>query len=100
MSLDKPHIEEEIKAKIVELAAKLDMDASALASDEIIPAAGLVDSAALLELLVWFEQHYNIDLPQEDVTIDNLGSLALMADYVLTKRGATDAGRGTKSGHG
>ena len=33
------------------------VDASGLTDDEIIPATGLLDSMAILELLVWYEEN-------------------------------------------
>ena len=86
MSLDKQAIEQTIKQKIIELVAALGEDASELEPDEIIPASGLIDSAGLLELIAWYEHHFKLKLPPADVSIDNLGSLSRMADYVLARR--------------
>jgi len=70
---------------LIEIAKLIGLDASGLGSDEIIPATGLIDSAGLLELIVWFEQQYAISLDQDEITIDNLGSLSLMADFAIEK---------------
>ena len=86
MSQDKQSIEQSIKNKVVELVAALGDDASGLEPDEIIPATGLIDSAGLLELIAWYEHHFKLKIPPEDVSIDNLGSLSRMADYVLAHR--------------
>lgn len=86
MSLDRAVLEHDIKAKIVEIVDQLGDDARDLAHDELLPASGLIDSAGLLQLLAWYEHHYAIPLPQDDITIDNLGSIALMADYVLRRK--------------
>ena len=87
MSLDKPAIELAIKNKIVEIADRMGDDASALQSEDIIPATGLIDSAGLLELIAWYEDHFQIRLAQEEITIDNLGTLSSMADFVLRRKG-------------
>jgi D-alanine--poly(phosphoribitol) ligase subunit 2 len=87
MTIDKATLEAEIKAKIVEIAAQTGDDASELAADDIIPATGLIDSTGLLDLLAWYERHYQIPLPQEDITIDNLGTLSRMAEFVLRRKG-------------
>ncbi len=87
MSLDKPAIELTIKNKIVEIADRMGDDASELQSEDIIPATGLIDSAGLLELIAWYEGHYQIRLAQEEITIDNLGTLSSMADFVLRRKG-------------
>lgn len=86
MSLDRESIAAQIKAKIVEIAAQTGDDASALAADDIIPATGLIDSAGLLELIAWYEKTYEIPLTQQEINIDNLGTLTRMADFVLQKR--------------
>ena len=87
MSLDKPAIELAIKNKIVEIADLMGDDASELQSEDIIPATGLIDSAGLLELIAWYEEHFQIRLAQEEITIDNLGTLSSMADFVLRRKG-------------
>ena len=87
MSLDKESIEAEIKAKIIEIAAQTGDDASELGLDEIIPATGLIDSTGLLELIAWYEKTYQVPLLQEEINIDNLGTLTRMAEFVLRKTG-------------
>jgi D-alanine--poly(phosphoribitol) ligase subunit 2 len=86
MSLDAQAIQQAIKAKIIELVAPMGEDASDLEPDDIIPATGLIDSAGLLELIAWYEHHFKVPLKPEEVTIDNLGSLAAMANFVLARR--------------
>ena len=89
MSLDKPAIELAIKNKIVEIADRMGDDASELQSEDIIPATGLIDSAGLLELIAWYEDHFQIRLAQDEITIDNLGTLSSMANFVLRRKGQT-----------
>ncbi len=83
MNLDRLAIQTAIKAKVVELADQFGSDASDLADDELIPASGYIDSAGLLELVAWFEASYQFRVPDSDFTIDNLGSIVLMTDYLL-----------------
>lgn len=86
MELDKTTIETAIKNKIIEIADSLGCDATELQCDDIIPATGLIDSAGLLELIVWFETTYNIKIPMTELTIDNLGTLSAMANYLLHRK--------------
>lgn len=88
MNLAPESIVAAIKAEIVRIAAGLGDDASDLAADEIIPASGLIDSAGLLELIAWFEAAYAFSIPPADLTIDNLGTMQSMADYVRRAKGA------------
>ncbi|WP_153116991.1 phosphopantetheine-binding protein [Rhodocyclus tenuis] len=87
MPLTAESIAAEIKARIVAIAAELGDDASELGPDEIIPATGLIDSAGLLDLIAWYEKTYQIPLTQAEINIDNLGTLARMAHFVLLKKG-------------
>lgn len=83
MNLDRNAIQTAIKAKVIELADQLGSDAADLSVDELIPASGTIDSAGLLELVAWFESCYQFRVPDSDFTIDNLGSIAQMTDYLL-----------------
>jgi len=85
---DTATLKNEIRAKVQELAANMGMDASAMADDEIIPATGLLDSSGILELVVWYEQQYDMPLEQDEINIDNLGSVDAMAAFVGQKKGA------------
>ncbi len=66
---------QQIHAKIIELAQRLGKDASSLRFEAEIPATGFLDSAAIMELILWFEGQYGIEIPQEDLTIENLGTI-------------------------
>ena len=88
MNLDREAIKAAVRAKVIELAKNLGMDASDLGDDDIIPATGYVDSAAILELVVWYEDAYQMPLKQEEINIDNLGSINSMADFVIQREGA------------
>ena len=87
MKLDKESIIASIKGKVMEIAGAMDCDASDLMPDEIIPATGAIDSAGLLDLIAWFEAKYGLSIPTEDFTIDNLGSMTMMANYLLKRKG-------------
>jgi acyl carrier protein len=86
MNLDREAIKATIRAKVIELAKNLGMDASDLGDDDIIPATGYVDSAAILELVVWYEDVYEMPLKQEEINIDNLGSINSMTEFVLKRK--------------
>jgi acyl carrier protein len=87
MTLEPSAIQAAIKRKVVEIAETLGSDASDLQPDEVIPATGYIDSAGLLDLIAWFEQAYDFKIPTEELTIDNLGTLSSMADYLLRRKG-------------
>ena len=88
MNLDRPSVKAAIRAKVIELAKALGMDASEISDDDIIPATGLLDSAAILQLVVWYEDAYAFPLKQDEINIDNLGSINAMAEFLLSRKGA------------
>lgn len=91
MKLDRDEIKRAIRAKVIALAKALDIDAADITDADIIPATGYLDSTAILELVVWLEQTYDLALAQEEINIDNLGSIDVMADFLLRRKGWSDA---------
>ncbi len=73
---------QQIHAKVVELARQLGKDARDLRFDQEIPATGLLDSAAIMELILWFEGAYDISVPQDDLTLANFGTIDSMSGYL------------------
>ena len=71
---------------MIELADGLGEDASNINDEDIIPATGALDSAAILALIVWYEETYDFPLKQEEINIDNLGSINAMADFLLARK--------------
>jgi D-alanine--poly(phosphoribitol) ligase subunit 2 len=71
-----------IHARIVEIARQLGNDASQLRFDEEIPASGFLDSAGLMELMMWFETAYDLTIDQDDLTIANFGTIDAMVAYL------------------
>jgi D-alanine--poly(phosphoribitol) ligase subunit 2 len=88
MNLDRDSVIAAIKGEIVRIAATLDCDAQDLQPDELIPASGLIDSAGLLDLIAWFEATYDFQVPPQDFTVDNLGTMNVMADFLLRRKAA------------
>jgi acyl carrier protein len=84
--MDKKEIMNRIREKVIELARQIGTDASQVDDEEILPATGLLDSAGILGLIVWYEEAFDMHLEQEEINIDNLGSIASMADYVLKRK--------------
>jgi len=86
VSLDREAVKAAIRSKVIELAQALDIDARGLGDSDIIPATGLLDSTAILELVVWYEQTYDFPLKQDEINIDNLGSIDAMTDFLLSRK--------------
>jgi D-alanine--poly(phosphoribitol) ligase subunit 2 len=77
-----------IHAQVVEIARRLGNDASKLKFDEEIPSSGLLDSAGLMELMMWFETAYDLNIDQDDLTIANFGTIDAMVAYLARNQSA------------
>jgi D-alanine--poly(phosphoribitol) ligase subunit 2 len=86
MNIELDAAKAQIRAKVVELATNQGVDASGLTDNEIIPATGLLDSMAILELLVWYENEYKLSMRPDEINIDNLGSVDAMANFLVARR--------------
>jgi D-alanine--poly(phosphoribitol) ligase subunit 2 len=86
MQLDRDTVRAAIRAKVIALAQALNIDATALGDADIIPATGYLDSSGILELIVWYEQVYDFPLRQDEINIDNLGSIDAMTDFLLSRK--------------
>jgi acyl carrier protein len=86
MNLDRDAVKAAIHDKVIELAENLGYAVTELGDDDIIPATGYLDSAAILELVVWYEIAYDLSLSQDEINIDNLGSVNAMTDYLLKRK--------------
>jgi acyl carrier protein len=75
-----------IHAKIVELAAQLGHNAKGLRDDQQIPSSGYLDSPALMELIIWFENEYGMEIDQDQLTLENFGTIDAMAAYLEQQR--------------
>ena len=90
MNLDREAVKAAIRSQVIELAKALGMDASEIGDDDVIPATGLLDSTAVIQLVVWYEQAYDLPLKQEEINIDNLGSINSMTKFLLARKAAKD----------
>jgi acyl carrier protein len=57
-----------------------------IGEDEDLLVSGLLDSLSVMSLIHYIEQDLSIDVPAEDVTIENFASLRAMDAY-LVRRG-------------
>jgi len=48
--------------------------------------SGIVDSMGVMEIIDFLNETFGVTVPDEDITEDNLGSLAVIADYVLARK--------------
>ncbi len=68
-----------IKTELAGNAADLDADTNL---------SGVVDSTAVMEIVVWIEGKYGFDVEIDDIVPDNFGSVAKLAAYVESRKKA------------
>jgi len=71
-----------IRNRIIEMAERRRIDARGLKDSEIIPDTGVLDSAGIMELVIWFEMTFAITIEQSDLTLENFGTIDAMASYL------------------
>lgn len=54
-------------------------------------ATGVLDSTGVLELIEFLEERYRFAVLDTEAVPENLGSIAGLTQYVLSKRGTVDA---------
>jgi acyl carrier protein len=71
-----------IRDKVIALARRRGVDATNLQDTELIPESGALDSVAILELIAWFEMTFDLTIPQDDLTVENFGTIDAMVSYL------------------
>jgi D-alanine--poly(phosphoribitol) ligase subunit 2 len=75
-----------IRAKVQELSRQLGRNPRPISDDEIIPETGLLDSASILELIMWLETEYDVEIDGTEFNLDNLGSIRRIVAYLESKK--------------
>jgi acyl carrier protein len=55
---------------------------STVEADDQLLASGMVDSLGMMRLIGFIEQSFDVEIPVEDVTIENFGSIADILRYL------------------
>ncbi len=55
-------------------------------SDDLL-GSGLLDSLAIMQLVLFIEERFAVDIPAEDVTIENFQTVARIEAYIEGLRG-------------
>jgi D-alanine--poly(phosphoribitol) ligase subunit 2 len=71
-----------IHKRIIDLADRRRIDARNLKDSDVIPETGVLDSAGIMELIIWFETTFGVTIDQADLTLENFGTIDAMASYL------------------
>lgn len=75
---------QEIEATILAfIRDELRLDVADVEPDTELVSSGRIDSTDLVRLAAHLERSFDIEIPDEDVTAENLDSIAMTARYVL-----------------
>jgi D-alanine--poly(phosphoribitol) ligase subunit 2 len=75
-----------IRSQVQKLAKALGRPVRDVGDDEVLPRTGLLDSAAILELILWVENEFDLEIEEEDLSPDNFGTIRKMAEYIEARR--------------
>lgn len=62
----------------------------ALHDDDPLLLDGLIDSLGAVRLVAYLESNWEVSVPPQDVTVENFGTVADIAAYVSSRKGASD----------
>jgi acyl carrier protein len=90
MSTSSAKVIERIREYVVENYLYMRQDVHLLDDDPLL-ARGIIDSMGVMELIVFLEEEFGVTVGDADITEANLGSLAAMARYVVSKQTSVSA---------
>jgi len=84
--VDRESVLKEVREYIVENFL-LDEEEEAIGDAESFLESGLIDSTGILEVIAFLEEHYPIEVADDEMIPENLDSIASIASFVLAKAG-------------
>ena len=82
-------LQQGIRTKIVQLGHARGLKIASLDNDELLLEAGLLDSASVLELIVWLETMMDLEIDLGALTLENFGSVNRMVEFLAAHRRAS-----------
>jgi acyl carrier protein len=77
---------EKIRNQVILLGNANGKNSVTVGEDDVLPATGILDSASIMALILWFEDEFGISTDDEDLTLDNFSTINLMIDYLSRHR--------------
>ncbi len=82
--MEKEQIKQELK-EIILKSLGLKNDPSTVKGENLIDELH-INSVDALEVLIWVENHFHIEIPDEDLSAELISSLDTFSEYVLAKK--------------
>ncbi|MGE4055595.1 MAG: acyl carrier protein, partial [Vicinamibacterales bacterium] len=73
-----------VRGKVIELAARHGVEGSAISDVESLSERGVLDSVGILELVMWVETEFDVEVRQTDLNAENYGTIEAIANYLRT----------------
>ena len=80
-------LREKIRAKVRTLAQSRGVPVNGLTDDVLLIDAGYLDSAGVVELVVWLEMLFDTELDFGELTRANFGTIDLIMQFMAERRG-------------
>ena len=78
-------IRSQVSREVHVLAARCGQPTAKLAADALLPESGALDSAAIIELITWIEDHFSLMIPIDDIIVEKLGSINAITFYICAR---------------
>lgn len=62
-----------------------------LSDDDSLLETGIVDSMGVMEVLAFLDEEFGVEVPDDDVTEENLGTVSSIVEYVARRRNPVSA---------
>ena len=77
----------EVLEKFMITEVAVDLDKKSLEPDEDLLGSGIIDSMAIMKLVLFLEETFGIEVKDEDIVPENFQDLNSMVQYVEQKQG-------------
>ena len=78
-------LKDKIRGKVKDLARARGVKVDAIPNDAQLIDAGYLDSASVIELVVWIEGLFDTELEFDQLTRENFGSIDQIVDFMTTR---------------
>ncbi len=83
------NIEKQIREYLTEEVLFSD-DSIEYSNDDSLLEAGVVDSVAVMEMILFVEETFNVEVADQEITPDNFDSVNRLANFIRSKMGSSD----------
>jgi len=65
--------------------------ASVPRDDDSLVEEGIIDSTGILELIEFLESHFKVEVSESETVPENLGSIANLTDFIMSKQSVRES---------